>query len=1045
MKLSKKIAMAAVAITMCATSFAMAACDKTHTHTYGDWQVTTPPTCSADGEESRKCSDCDEQEKRPVNKLGHKYGEFEVTQMPTDTAEGTAKKVCENDSAHGHDITVTLPVLIDKAYKTEVGTDAIAYTYTTEDGDVTFTVPVTAGGALNVAFVNKHKVISGTGKKYAKIYSTTGMSTADIFYEFGDDYVHIQDGTQYVEKWYTRLENGDIFAVSSRIDSSQSTQVEKAEYKDLEETFEGFGFNFFSLMDDKTVYGLENFVKYFYDLGLTDINHDFTEKSEKVDGKTVYSFSYSYYRQILLKASETDEEEDVYTTRFYPITVEFALDENCVMTDVSIDCYLYSSVAWSNQVGPPNSDGKPSGGFAETGLIEKTANGYKLVEGKEGEYDSYAGIDFTQKSTLGEGEETPVSPYIHDEMIVKSFKVYDSASEDKTEIANGDTVTFTPATSKTLYLDEIVPVTANLSFDAPKFYVEKDGEREELSFKVTATDGDINVFYNKEEKKAVLNFLVTGDFDIVIATEEYEFKFTAHVPVKAPSDFSANVHDFDEVSETDSWKVSDTATVYTGGELNFNAKIPHPVYEETAFTATVKDASGADVTAQVLTDGYVEGVPVKVFKAQTAGVYTVTLKSSYAGSNITATLSITVEQAPEVSDVLKGQYTNPNDLAVTFTPASEGATSGTAEIVFGDYNTVYEYAYDADSGEISLNYVSGAQEHTSGIPFEYALELSPKYNLFLVYKDEVGESVRANVVTEKEDLTDGVSGTYALGSKGAADVLTVNKAGKYNFSATDYTCFVVEISEDGETWRQEMLQSATDLDLEKGWKVLAWSPMGGNKYTIAPAGGSSGGDEKPEVPTLNLGANSVTIEDYVKIVYTFEVAEAGKYTFTLDKAGVSIFTKAKWDGWGEPFIDGNLGGTSGSVYLDAGVNELVFNGNAGVYGVNIELTAGGGDEDEENTLIIDEPNEVVISAGEEGSTFTLNADASGNIVLSFQIYPGSRVTAVHIRVNDRTMEIANADNDFTVTVPVNSGENTIVFGIDGVEDAYAEVLITVAE
>ena len=229
MKLSKKIAMAAVAITMCATSFAMAACDKTHTHTYGDWQVTTPPTCSADGEESRKCSDCDEQEKRPVNKLGHKYGEFEVTQMPTDTAEGTAKKVCENDSAHGHDITVTLPVLTDKDYKTEVGTDAITYTYTTEDGDVTFTVPLTAGGALNIALSNKSKVISGTGKKYAKIYSTTGMSTADIFYEFGDDYVHIQDGTQYVEKWYTRLEDGDIFAVSSRIDSSQSTQVEKAE------------------------------------------------------------------------------------------------------------------------------------------------------------------------------------------------------------------------------------------------------------------------------------------------------------------------------------------------------------------------------------------------------------------------------------------------------------------------------------------------------------------------------------------------------------------------------------------------------------------------------------------------------------------------------------------------------------------------------------------------------------------------------------------------------------------------------------------------
>lgn len=43
------------------------------------------------------------------------------------------------------------------------------------------------------------------------------------------------------------------------------------------------------------------------------------------------------------------------------------------------------------------------------------------------------------------------------------------------------------------------------------------------------------------------------------------------------------------------------------------------------------------------------------------------------------------------------------------------------------------------------------------------------------------------------------------------------------------------------------------------------------------------------------------------------------------------------------------------------------------------------------------------------------------------------------------MEIANAANNFTVTVPVNIGDNSIVFGIDGVEDAYANVLITVAE
>ena len=63
-----------------------------HVHTYGDWAVTTPATCTAEGVETRTCS-CGERETRPIAKT-HTYGEWATTREPSCDRTGSKEHTC---------------------------------------------------------------------------------------------------------------------------------------------------------------------------------------------------------------------------------------------------------------------------------------------------------------------------------------------------------------------------------------------------------------------------------------------------------------------------------------------------------------------------------------------------------------------------------------------------------------------------------------------------------------------------------------------------------------------------------------------------------------------------------------------------------------------------------------------------------------------------------------------------------------------------------------------------------------------------------------
>ena len=70
-------------------------------HNWGDWNETTPPTCTEAGIETRVCSrDANHTETRPVDATGHDYGAWTVTTQPTCTEAGIETRVCSHDANH---------------------------------------------------------------------------------------------------------------------------------------------------------------------------------------------------------------------------------------------------------------------------------------------------------------------------------------------------------------------------------------------------------------------------------------------------------------------------------------------------------------------------------------------------------------------------------------------------------------------------------------------------------------------------------------------------------------------------------------------------------------------------------------------------------------------------------------------------------------------------------------------------------------------------------------------------------------------------------
>lgn len=63
-------------------------------HRFGEWQVVSPATCTADGSRQRVCTRCGAVEVQTLPAAGHKFSEWTTTKKPTCTETGTEKRIC---------------------------------------------------------------------------------------------------------------------------------------------------------------------------------------------------------------------------------------------------------------------------------------------------------------------------------------------------------------------------------------------------------------------------------------------------------------------------------------------------------------------------------------------------------------------------------------------------------------------------------------------------------------------------------------------------------------------------------------------------------------------------------------------------------------------------------------------------------------------------------------------------------------------------------------------------------------------------------------
>ena len=65
-------------------------------HEWGKWKVTTEPTCTKEGERTRKCKLCGAKKTEKIDKKNHAYGSWTITKEATCAQEGERTRKCAN-------------------------------------------------------------------------------------------------------------------------------------------------------------------------------------------------------------------------------------------------------------------------------------------------------------------------------------------------------------------------------------------------------------------------------------------------------------------------------------------------------------------------------------------------------------------------------------------------------------------------------------------------------------------------------------------------------------------------------------------------------------------------------------------------------------------------------------------------------------------------------------------------------------------------------------------------------------------------------------
>lgn len=605
---------------------------------------------------------------------------------------------------------------------------------------------------------------------------------------------------------------------------------------------------------------------------------------------------------------------------FYSLTVDFTLSADGWLESVDVYSYKYLSDEF------------------------KVEDGNAIPTAAKAFYNYH--ITVTQSNECENAD--VANPYDPAVILIQSFELVSEGGETL-----GDVLEVEAATSQQkFYLRNVAPSTAIAELNPVSF--ELDGA--ELDF----FDSRLMVNYSKTSGYVGIRPLQkVGEYPLTIKVGGVSKTVLVKVLAATPTSLTANV--FDGVV----YNATTTASTYEGMNVRFNA-VANVAYADASFTAAISSSNAADAT---LTWDSEAGE--YVFNSAVVGEYVITLTSTKAPS-VTSTLTVSVNELPDVASILSGEYEYAMNLGAetfvvytaAFTPdATAEGISGTVDVTWTNQGTVvYAYTYDAANG-LQLTKTGGADlALTIVLNNEFALLVERAGSQYALTKKTAGgeEGGEEDALAPYAEL---LRGTYQFSFSGTLMNEVVFTPGSKTATELNGSVEISDISGRGtNTGNYTYVYTAADglqltyvggladtfnytlglvVNADMTLSVTKTSKSGGKPNTYAltqisagdgytEGGSTEGGEEGGEGEEgATSGTISVTTTDTYAWVdeYTFTATEAGKYTFTVP-AGLGVFSAAAWDSFSEPEVDYNLSpeGGSFSVELAAGEEYVYYVG-----------------------------------------------------------------------------------------------------------------------
>ena len=495
-----------------------------------------------------------------------------------------------------------------------------------------------------------------------------------------------------------------------------------------------------------------------------------------------------------------------------------------------------------------------------------------------GEYEQpteFVTPDFTRVVTVTQeiGERNAENPYPLDKMFIQSFDVEDAEGN---KLEDGATITAPLKEDVYLAITNLTPETANASIDQIKVTF-----LDETGFETWSVFGSYDFGY--------VSFAAyqAGNYVLVISSANVTYTYNLVVDYSPVESFAAAVYNDDWMELVE----ADSATVYVNQVLQFGA-----VVNSGANNACTAVCEGATIK---------EGEYLE-FVAATVGTYVITITSS-VNPEFTATLTVNVEEAPSIAEILNGKYQFNSAMLGSaiyeFTPESEGAVKGQLVIT-------YEGAY-VGTGEGYFNYefvdgwlqVNAQNAGSYNCPF--GVEIDEQYNLLCTYNFFAqGELVKYE---ETESIEGALVGLYAatfvhpmngfefvmelvFAADGTGSYALMNNAYEGTFKYTNAEG-VITFSEVTAIFGADVELTATIADNVITAKTVFTDA--GNELELAYTGGAAVQEEATTTPVV--GENVVFVSMMgTELIFTPE--ESGSYTISIDGniAGILIENTDEW-------------------------------------------------------------------------------------------------------------------------------------------------------